>query len=63
MHDIKEIRKNPKLFSKKMSDRNVKIDIDNLLSLDNENRNLIANKEKLEHEKKIISQKKRQLTV
>ncbi len=58
MHDIKEIRKNPKLFSKKMSDRNVKIDIDNLLSLDNENRNLIANKEKLEHEKKIISQKK-----
>jgi len=58
MHDIKIIRKNPDLFLKKLSERNSKIDIKNLLNLDKKNRELIQSKEKLEQEKKIISQKK-----
>ena len=58
MHDIKVIRKNPDIFLKKLSERNVKVDIKSLLDLDKKNRELIQNKEKLEQEKKIISQKK-----
>jgi len=58
MHDIKLIRKDPDFFYKKISDRNFKIDLKDLLNLDKKNRELIQNKEKLEQEKKIISQKK-----
>ncbi len=58
MHDIKAIRKDSKTFLKKISERNVKIDIENLLTLDKKNRELIQSREKLEQEKKIISQKK-----
>ena len=57
MHDIKLIRKDPDYFSKKLLDRNSKIDLKYLLDLDKKNRALIQNKEKLEQEKKIISQK------
>ena len=58
MHDIKIIRKNSNFFSKKLSERNVKIDLEDLLDLDKKNRELIQSKEKFEQEKKIISQKK-----
>ena len=58
MHDIKLIRKNSELYSKKLLDRNIKIDLKSLLNLDKKNRELIQNKEKLEQEKKIISKKK-----
>jgi len=58
MHDIKIIRKDPEFFKKKISERNVEIDIEKLLDFDKKNRNLIQVKEKLEQEKKIISQKK-----
>jgi len=58
MHDIKIIRKNSEFFLKKLSDRNIKIDLKNLLKLDEQNRNLIQKKEKLEQDKKIISQKR-----
>ena len=58
MHNIKAIRKDPDFFSKKISERNFKIDLKSLLNLDKKNRELIQNKEKLEQEKKIISQKK-----
>ena len=58
MLDIKLIRKEPDLFIKKLSERNIKVNIKDLLSLDKENRDLIQKKEKLEQEKKIISQKK-----
>ena len=58
MHDIKIIRKNSDTFLKKLSDRNVKIDLKNLLGLDEQNRKLIQKKEKLEQEKKIISRTK-----
>ena len=57
MHDIKLIRKNPDFFSKKIAERNSNIDIKRILDLDKKNRELIQNKEKLEQEKKIISQK------
>ena len=58
MHNIKIIRKDPKFFKKKLSERNVQLDLTNLLDLDKKNRELIQNREKLEQEKKIISQKK-----
>jgi len=57
MHNIKEIRKNPDIFLKKITDRNTNVDLKNLMNLDKENRNLIQKKEKLEQEKKIISKK------
>ena len=55
MHDIKLIRKQPDVFLKKLGNRNTEVNINNLLNLDKENRELIQNKEKLEQEKKIIS--------
>tara|TARA_Y100000590_G_scaffold402038_1_gene487386 strand:+ start:300 stop:1553 length:1254 start_codon:yes stop_codon:yes gene_type:complete len=58
MHDIKQVRKDPEVFLKKIANRNVKIDLDKILKLDEENRKLIQEKEKLEQEKKLISQKK-----
>ena len=58
MHDLKIIRKDSGFFKKRISERNVEIDIKKLLDLDEKNRNLIQVKEKLEQEKKIISQKK-----
>ena len=57
MHNIKFIRKEPDLFLKKLSQRNIKIDLKSLLDSDKKNRDLIKNKEKLEQEKKIISKK------
>ena len=41
MHDIKIIRKDPKLFEKKISERNVKFDLKNFIDLDKQNRELI----------------------
>ena len=58
MHNIKDIRKNPDYFTKKLMERNIKINIKKILDLDKKNRELIQNKEKLEQEKKAISQKK-----
>ena len=54
MHDIKLIRKEPEIFFKKISERNININLKNLLSLDLKNRNLIKKKEILEQEKKKI---------
>ena len=58
MHNIKLIRKDPIFFSKKLDQRNTKIDLENLLNLDKKNRELIQKREKLENEKKNISKKK-----
>ena len=55
MHDLKLIKKNPDFFLKKIIERNTKIDLNNLLNLDSENRDLIQKIEKLEQEKKTIS--------
>ena len=58
MLDIKMIRKDPDFFSRKLLERNSKVDLTNLLKVDKSNRELIQKKEKLEQEKKLISQKK-----
>ena len=58
MHDIKEIRKDPDLFAKKISERNINIDIKKIVDLDKKNRELIQTREKFEQEKKLISKKK-----
>ncbi len=41
MHDIKLIRKDTKNFTKKLSERNIKIDLKDLLEFDKKNRELI----------------------
>ncbi len=58
MHNIKLIRKEPDFFVKKLSNRNMNINMKSILDLDEKNRELIQKKEKLEQEKKIISKKK-----
>ena len=47
MHNLKLIKENPKLFVSKLKDKNAEIDINKLLELDEENRNLIQKKELL----------------
>ncbi len=58
MHNIKDLRKNLKLYKKKLFDRNFEFDINEFEKLDNINRKLINDKEKLEQEKKILSKSK-----
>tara|TARA_B100000700_G_scaffold143257_1_gene159234 strand:+ start:939 stop:2186 length:1248 start_codon:yes stop_codon:yes gene_type:complete len=58
MHNLKLIRENSDFFKKKISSRNVNINLDELLNLDKKNREIIQKKEKLEQEKKIISKTK-----
>ncbi len=58
MHNIKDLRKNLKLYKKKLFDRNFELDINEFEKLDNINRKLINDKEKLEQEKKILSKSK-----
>ncbi len=58
MHNVKFIRENLNLFVKKLNDRNIKINLEDFIKLDKKNREIIQEKEKLEQEKKIISQKK-----
>jgi len=58
MLDLKLIKENPDFFIKKLSERNVKTDLSHLIIIDKKNRELIYKKEKLEQEKKVISQKK-----
>jgi len=58
MHNIKEIRKDIDFFKKKISERNSKINFDDLISLDKDNRDLIQHKEKKEQEKKLLSKSK-----
>ena len=58
MHNIKDLRKSLKFFKKKFKERNIDFDIAYFEKLDNLNRNLISNKEKLEQEKKSLSRSK-----
>ena len=50
MHNIKEIRSDPKNFENRIKQRNSEIDIKALQNLDSKNRHLIQKKEKLEQE-------------
>ena len=54
MHNIKDIRNDFENFKEKLKNRNIDISLDNILSLDGENRKLIQEKEKFEMEKKSI---------
>ena len=47
MHNIKDLRKNLDKYNKKFLDRNFEFNIKKFESLDNENRKLIGEKEKL----------------
>ena len=58
MHNLKDIRKNFSEFAKSLEKRSVNIDFDNLQKLDEQNRDLIQQKEALEKEKKDISKSK-----
>ena len=58
MHNIKDIRIDIDNFKNTTKNRNVDVDFDQILNLDEENRKLIQEKEKLEMEKKSISKSK-----
>ena len=58
MHSLKEIRKNLEVYKKKIIERNSSINFDQLIKLDQENRDLIQKKEKKEQEKKLLSKSK-----
>jgi len=58
MHNIKDIRQNPDQFKKDLINRLSDIDIKKILTLDENNRKLIQQKETLEKEKKEISKSK-----
>jgi len=58
MHNIKDIRNNFEDFKISIKYRNFDVNLDDIISLDLENRNLIQEKEKLEMEKKSISKTK-----
>ena len=58
MHNIKEIRNNFDDFKRSIKDRNFDVNLDDIVKLDKENRNLIQDKEKHEMEKKSISKSK-----
>ncbi len=58
MHNIKDIRSNFENFKKKIEDRNVKINFNKIIELDENYRKLIHEKEKNEREKKEISKSK-----
>ena len=58
MHNIKDIRKDIDNFKNTIKNRIVDVDFDQILNLDEENRKLIQEKEKLEMEKKSISKSK-----
>ena len=58
MHNIKDIRKDIDNFKNTIKNRNVDVDFDQILNLDEKNRKLIQEKEKLEMEKKSISKSK-----
>ena len=58
MHNIKELRKNLSTFKKKLLDRNFDLDTNLFKSLDDKNRKLISEKEKLEQERGVLSKSK-----
>ena len=58
MYNLKDIRKNLNIFKKKFKERNLNFDIEEFTKLDEINRKLISDKEKLEQEKKTLSKSK-----
>ena len=60
MHNIKDLRKNLNIYKKKLSDRNFDFKTELFQNLDDHNRKLVSEKEKLEQEKGILSKSKDQ---
>ena len=60
MHNIKDLRKNLNIYKKKLSDRNFDLKTELFKNLDDHNRKIISEKEKLEQEKGILSKSKDQ---
>ena len=58
MHNIKDLRKNLVSFKKNFKNRNIEFDLEKFNILDELNRKLISDKEKLEQEKKTLSKSK-----
>ena len=58
MHNLKDIRKNSETFKKKIMDRNVNVDLNELIKLDKNHRLIIQKKESFENEKKTLSKSK-----
>ena len=58
MHNLKEIRKDLDTFKKKINERNINFNFDDLVELDKINREYIQKKERLEQEKKTLSKSK-----
>ena len=58
MHNIKDLRKSLDNFKKKFKERNFEFNVDEFSKLDELNRKLINDKEKLEQEKKALSKSK-----
>ena len=58
MHNLKDIRKDFTVFAKFLKKRFINLDFKNLQKLDEQNRQLIQQKEALEKEKKDISKSK-----
>ena len=59
MHNIKDIRSNFENFKNIIKSRNISINLDQILDLDQNNRKLIQEKETLEQEKKNYIKKAR----
>ena len=57
MHNIRDIRSNFENFKNLIKSRNISIDLEQILDLDQKNRKLIQEKETKEQEKKSISKK------
>ena len=55
MHDIKFIRDNPKTFDEKMKNRNIDISSDDILKIDEKNRELISNLQIFQEERNLLS--------
>ena len=58
MHNIKDIRKDVEAFKEALKKRFIKLDLDKILKLDENNRKYIQEREILEQEKKTISKSK-----
>ena len=63
MHSIKAIRENPDFFKKKIEERNTKLNIDDLLTLDKKNRELTKKKKNLNKKKKLFLKAKMKISL
>ena len=63
MHSIKAIRENPNFFKKKIEERNTKLNIDDLLTLDKKNREITQKKKNLNKRKKLFLKAKMRISL